>query len=433
MLIVSTVVCGAIYGAVLGSWHGARLAVYVAIKIPLLMLSTAAITATNWIVATPWGCACRIAQTFGADADAARDRIDRRGVARAGRVVLHASPPRPRLPSARCITCSIVHVVLIASAGIAGARTLRNVLIGVCGGPAPRARRALRLIVVYAFVGGEVAWALRPFVGSVFLPVVFLRDDALNSNVYEFILTDILPPISGGRYERVPLPRSTAPESRRVAHAQPRSRCSLARSLLRALRRGFGFFQGGWSIGLAVMKVPLIILGSLALCVPSLYCSLPSREHCHRDRLRRSRDSAASRALLLLALMPVIWLFSVSTLRLPVVWLRHGVDRHARLRTTLPRANGGRRARSDHGLDDPAVLRLAADDDVRPSGAVAGGERGAVREGDLVLRSHQPGGRLAGLTWCPFKLVWWVPRFLRSLGSSGWSAVTRDRGRGKQD
>jgi hypothetical protein len=42
-------------------------------------------------------------------------------------------------------------------------------------------------------VGGEVAWMLRPFVGSVYLPVVFLRDDALNGNVYEFIFTDILP------------------------------------------------------------------------------------------------------------------------------------------------------------------------------------------------------------------------------------------------
>src|SRR4051794_25543797 len=32
-----------------------------------------------------------------------------------------------------------------------------------------------------------------------------------------------------------------------------------------------GFFQGGAQIGVALLKVPLIILGSLALCVPSLY------------------------------------------------------------------------------------------------------------------------------------------------------------------
>ena len=32
-----------------------------------------------------------------------------------------------------------------------------------------------------------------------------------------------------------------------------------------------GFFQGGGQIGIAVFKVPLIIVGSLLLCMPSLY------------------------------------------------------------------------------------------------------------------------------------------------------------------
>jgi hypothetical protein len=56
-------------------------------------------------------------------------------------------------------------------------------------------------IVTYALVGGEVAWALRPFVGSVSpdFPVVFLRPDALHGNVYEFIWTDILPHLTGAR------------------------------------------------------------------------------------------------------------------------------------------------------------------------------------------------------------------------------------------
>jgi hypothetical protein len=50
-------------------------------------------------------------------------------------------------------------------------------------------------VLAYALVGGEVAWALRPFVGSVSPahPLVFLREDALTGNVYEFIGTDIAP------------------------------------------------------------------------------------------------------------------------------------------------------------------------------------------------------------------------------------------------
>jgi hypothetical protein len=50
-------------------------------------------------------------------------------------------------------------------------------------------------VLGYALVGGEVAWALRPFVGSVSprYPIVFLRQDALEGNVYEFIGSDIVP------------------------------------------------------------------------------------------------------------------------------------------------------------------------------------------------------------------------------------------------
>ena len=88
----------------------------------------------------------------------------------------------------------LVHVLLVAMGGVAGTMLLRRVLVAVCNGDEQRAR-AVRFAwtFVYAFVGGEMAWVLRPFVGSVYLPVVFLRDDALHGNVYEFILTDIVP------------------------------------------------------------------------------------------------------------------------------------------------------------------------------------------------------------------------------------------------
>jgi hypothetical protein len=48
-------------------------------------------------------------------------------------------------------------------------------------------------VLSYALVGGEVAWAFRPFVGSVYYPITFLRKDALHGNVYEFIVTNIVP------------------------------------------------------------------------------------------------------------------------------------------------------------------------------------------------------------------------------------------------
>lgn len=85
-----------------------------------------------------------------------------------------------------------------------------------------------------------------------------------------------------------------------------------------------GFFQGGWSVGLAVMKVPLIILGSLALRIPSLYVfsALAGADYSPRAFATAIAGFCGVAGLLLLGLMPVIWLFSVSTISLAfVVWL----------------------------------------------------------------------------------------------------------------
>lgn len=111
---------------------------------------------------------------------------------------------------------------------------------------------------------------------------------------------------------------------------------------------GSGFFQGGWSIGLAVMKIPLIILGSLALCIPSLYVfsALTGVEYTPRAFATALAGFAGVAGLLLVALMPVIWLFSVSTISLTfVVWLHVTVwvitlfFAHRFLASTAPKAH----------------------------------------------------------------------------------------------
>lgn len=195
-LILSIVVFGATYGAVLGSWHGGRLAAFVAVKVPLMLLVTAAITTLfNWIVAALFGVPMRFRQVVALTLlPLAVTAIVAASLAPVAWLFTSSFPP----PSAAQRTLHnllyLTHTILIAAAGVTGTLTLRRVLIDVCRGDAARARRIrLSWIAVYALVGGEVAWALRPFVGSVYLPVVFLREDALRGNVYEFILTDILP------------------------------------------------------------------------------------------------------------------------------------------------------------------------------------------------------------------------------------------------
>lgn len=85
-----------------------------------------------------------------------------------------------------------------------------------------------------------------------------------------------------------------------------------------------GFFQGGWSLAMTTLKVPLIIVASLVLCLPSLYvfAGLSGIELSPRAFASVVAGFAGIMGLILIALMPVIWLFSVSTLSIGfVVWL----------------------------------------------------------------------------------------------------------------
>lgn len=195
--------CAAIYGAVLGAWHGPTLALYVAIKLPLVLLLTSLFTMVfNWIACVSFGLKLRFAQV---------GALTFLGLATASVLLASLSPIAALftfcapLPTTAARTAHnllyLMHTGFIAACGLRGHAALWSAL---------RATRApigtLRAVYVtwliaYALVGGEVAWALRPFVGSVSAdyPIVFLRADALNGNVYEFILTDILPHLLGGK------------------------------------------------------------------------------------------------------------------------------------------------------------------------------------------------------------------------------------------
>jgi hypothetical protein len=195
-LIVAIVAFGALYGAVLGSWHGSRLAFYVAVKTPLMLVVTAAITSLfNWIVASLFGLPMRLRQIVALTLlPLAIAAVVAASLAPVAWLFTASLPPPSSTQQTLHNLLYLTHTFLVAAAGLAGTWALRQVLIDVCGGDARKAMKIrVSWVVVYAFVGGEVAWALRPFVGSVYLPVVFLRDDALEGNLYEFILTDILP------------------------------------------------------------------------------------------------------------------------------------------------------------------------------------------------------------------------------------------------
>ena len=187
--------CSALYGAVLGGWHGPRLAVYSAIKLPLVLLLTSALTvAFSWIAAALLGLRLRFGQVAVLSFLAlAAGSLLLASLAPVAWIFTVCSPP----PSDHARTAHnvlyLLHTGCVGGCGIAGTATLWKAMARM---DAPR--RALRAVyaiwvAAFALVGGEVAWALRPFVGSIYMPVHFLRPDALAGNVYEFIITDIVP------------------------------------------------------------------------------------------------------------------------------------------------------------------------------------------------------------------------------------------------
>ncbi len=198
--------CGgaALYGAALGLWHGPRLALFAALKLPAVLLATGAATlAFNALAAGVLGERLPLAA-------AARLTASALGVAAvllavvAPPVALFSATVAPPSPGARLDhnLLYLLHTGVVGGCGLVGTVALWRALARAC-----RSRRAAAGVFAVwlaslALVGGEVAWALRPFVGSVYEPVVFLRRDALDGNVYEFVVTDILPYLTGRAAER---------------------------------------------------------------------------------------------------------------------------------------------------------------------------------------------------------------------------------------
>ena len=204
--------CAALYGAVFGMWHGPTLSLYVAVKFPLVLLLTSGLTvAFAWTAARALGVPLGPGQvavlTFLALAIAS---LLLASLAPVAWLFLFCAPAPGGGARTAHNLLYLMHTAFVGGCGLAGTIALRRGLHRM--GLAPRTARAVYLLWVAAFalVGGEVAWALRPFVGSIYAPVVFLREDALDGNVYEFVFTDILPHLLGGsaREEKAWKPRS---------------------------------------------------------------------------------------------------------------------------------------------------------------------------------------------------------------------------------
>lgn len=137
---------------------------------------------------------------------------------------------------------------------------------------------------------------------------------------------EVLEPPSGILGEMNELLKRPVELVRRSCQSGPAPRRLLLGALVCFVLYGVaaGFFAGGASLLLAAFKVPLIILLTFLLCLPSLYVfgAMTGADWTGRRFLTAVSGFAATLGLLLVALLPIAWLFSVSSRYLAsAVWL----------------------------------------------------------------------------------------------------------------
>jgi hypothetical protein len=183
------------YGATMGWWRGPQQALFVAIKFPLIMLLvTAGNALINGLLAPLLGLNIRFYQSFSAMVMSFTVTSAILGAfSPVMAFLIWNVPSLTSKISSESTYCLIMlaHVAVVALAGTAGNVRLLQLLLHW----SPSRLIALRVLSAWLagnlFLGTQLAWILRPFIGSPDLPVQFLRPNAFHGNFYETIFHSI--------------------------------------------------------------------------------------------------------------------------------------------------------------------------------------------------------------------------------------------------
>jgi hypothetical protein len=193
---VAVIVVGAgLYGAAMGWWRDPQQALYVAIKFPLIILLTTAVNALlNAMLAPLLGLNLPFRQSCSA---ILMSFVIVAAILGAFSPLLafliwNAPPMSSATPSESTYNfIKLTNVAIIAFAGVTGNVRLFQLLSRLGG------RRVVAYRVLFAwlagnlFLGSQLSWILRPFIGSPSLPVEFFRATALRGNFYENVFRSL--------------------------------------------------------------------------------------------------------------------------------------------------------------------------------------------------------------------------------------------------
>jgi hypothetical protein len=188
--IIIILIGSGLYGFTLGIWRAPLQSLYTAIKFPALIFLTCGGNALlNGMLAQLLGTGLSFRQTsFAILLSFAIAAIILAGFSPITLFIWYNAPPLASENAALGHSLMIfAHVCAIAFAGVIANRRLLDLLRKISGD----SRIALVVLFTWLagnlFLGAQLAWNLRPFIGHPSLAVQFLRDDPLWGNFYEHV------------------------------------------------------------------------------------------------------------------------------------------------------------------------------------------------------------------------------------------------------
>ncbi len=205
----------ALYGAAAGAYAGAVQSLSSAIKLPLLFVGTLVICFPGFfVIEVLVGSRLRLSQVLALVT----------GALALSAVLLAAVVPVTvffLLTAANYYFLELLHTAIVLGAGLVGMAALHEGLAFACEkrGVYPRSAMTIMRVwaVLFAFVGVQMAWSLRPFVGDRGVPFKVFR--RYEGNFYTAVVYSIRQ-LAEGRDKRAPAPHAPVrlPGGYRIEH-----------------------------------------------------------------------------------------------------------------------------------------------------------------------------------------------------------------------
>jgi hypothetical protein len=192
-LCVMAVLAGAgVYGAVVGSWWAPLQAFYVLIKLPMLiLLTTLGNGLLNAMLAPLLGLNISFRQSLTAVLVSFAYAALILGALSPVALFVIWNTPSPSRAAGGAVTehafLQLMLVAFIAFAGVVGNVRLLPLLRQLAGNRRVALRVLLAWLVGNLFLGSQICWVLRPFIGDPGQRVVFLTPNCLQGNFYETV------------------------------------------------------------------------------------------------------------------------------------------------------------------------------------------------------------------------------------------------------